>query len=153
MGLQELVARINQSGAQGALVISIWRGNPGELTFISPTGSEMLKLRLDTVLLRREVNANGSARIGRAEFVAVPTMSSERVKILATDIATLLNINIQEHQSATELVGANDQSCIWFEDTPSGKLLWTHYDINNQIEIGPRIRISTVWRKFGNESE
>ena len=30
MGLTELVSRIHNSGAQAALVISIWRGNPGE---------------------------------------------------------------------------------------------------------------------------
>jgi rRNA maturation protein Rpf1 len=147
MGLPELVARIGQNGAKAAIVISMWRGNPGELTILSPNGEEILNIRLESVLLRREVNPSGTTRIRRVEGVLIKSDCSVKVKALAKDIASLLNIGLSERENPHKALADDPQSFIWFEDGGSGKILWTHYDTLNGIEVGPRIRLLAVRRK------
>jgi len=144
MGLPELVARINQNGANAAIVISLWRGNPGDMTIISSKGEEIINIRLESALLRREVNPTGPSRISRADCLLFKTGSSPSVKALAENIASLLNIEISEQENPNEVPMDKAQSFIWLEDGNSGKILWTHYSSINRTEIGPRIRISAV---------
>lgn len=147
MGLPELIARINQNGAKAAIVISLWRGNPGEMTILSSKGEETINIRLESTLLRREINPSGPPRIGRVDSVLVKTGSSRSVKALAEDIASLLDIELSEHVNPHEALIDETQSFIWFEDGSSGKILWTHYNTLNGIEVGPRIRVSAVKRR------
>jgi rRNA maturation protein Rpf1 len=147
MGLPELVARINQNSAKAAIVISMWRGNPGEMVILSPSGEETINLRLESTLLRREVNTTGPTRIGRVVSVFVKSNSSAQVKALAKEIASLLNLEISERVAPCESLTDETQSFIWFEEGSSGKILWTHYTTLNCTEIGPRIRISKIRRK------
>lgn len=147
MGLPELVARINRNGANAAIVISLWRGNPGEMTVISSKGEEIINIRLESALLRREVNPTGPSRIRRVDCVLIKTGSSYSAKVLAENIASLLNIEISENVNPNEAPMDKTQSFIWFEDGSSGKILWTHYNTINGTEIGPRIRVSAVRRR------
>jgi len=147
MGLPELVARISQNGAKAAIVISMWRGNPGEMTILSSKGEETINIRLESALLRREVNPTGPTRISRVDSVLTKSGSSALVKALAEDIASLLNLDLSERVDPHEALAKDTQSFIWFEDGGSGKILWTHYNTLNGVEVGPRIRVSTVRRK------
>jgi len=148
MGLSELTARITQSGAKAAIIISIWKGNPGEMTILSPTGQEVINIRLDTVHLRREVSSATSTRTVRAGSVAIKSESSENAKALAKDIASLLNLDLSEQLNPNGALAEDNQSFIWLEDDDSGRILWTHYDAHNGLEIGPRILVSTFRRKY-----
>lgn len=153
MGITELTSRIRQSGAQAALIISIWRGNPGELTVLSPQGDEILKLRLESALLRREIDSSNKGRVGTIEGVGVRSGSSERVWNLARDFATLLSLNVKEYSDPSESRTDKNRALLWFEDAPSDKILWTLYNTKDLSEIGPRIRVSSVRRLSEDESE
>ncbi len=153
MGLTELASRIRQSGAHAALIISIWRGNPGELTILSPQGDELVKLRLESALLRREIDSSNKGRVGAIEGVGVKIGSSDRARDLARDFATLLSLNIKEYSDPAESRSDKKKVLLWFEDAASEKILWTHYNTNDLTEIGPRIRVSSVKRLSENESE
>ncbi len=147
MSLSELTARINQNGAKAAIIISIWKGNPGEMTILSNAGQEVINIRLDSVHLRREVSSSTSTSIARAKSVVIKSESSERAKALADDIASLLNLNLSEQLNPSGALTEDTQSFIWFEDDDSGEILWTHYDAHDGLEIGPRILVSTFRRK------
>jgi U3 small nucleolar ribonucleoprotein protein IMP4 len=150
MGITELASRIRQSGAQAALVISIWRGNPGELTILSPEGIEIFKLKLESALLRREIDSSNKGKVGNLQCVGVKTGSSERVLCLARGFAELLSLNVEEYSNPTESRTEKNRSLLWFEDIPDEKILWTHYNTKDLSEIGPRIRVSSVWRYSEN---
>jgi rRNA maturation protein Rpf1 len=147
MGLSELTALINQNGAKAAIIISIWKGNPGEMTILSPAGQEVINIRLESVDLRREVSSATPTRIARVEKVIVKSESNDRTKTFANDIASLLNLELSEQFTPSEALTEYNQSFIWLENDDSGKTLWTHYNAHNGLEIGPRILVSTIRRK------
>jgi rRNA maturation protein Rpf1 len=147
MGVPELVARINLNGAKAAIVVSMWRGNPGEMVVLSPNGEETITIRLESALLRREVNPTGPTRISRVENVLFKSGSNPQVKALAEDIATLLDLHILEQEAPHEDPTDAIRTYIWLEGVGSEKILWTHYTTLNGAEIGPRIRVSNIKRK------
>ncbi|MHA1422160.1 MAG: hypothetical protein ACTSW8_07780 [Candidatus Thorarchaeota archaeon] len=153
MGLTELASRIRQSGAQAALVISIWRGNPGELSIISLEGKEILKLRLESALLRREIDPSNKGRVGSIEGVAVKIGSSTRVWDLARTFAELLSLNVEELSHSVERRTEKNRALLWFEDASDEKILWTFYNTKDLSELGPRIRVSSVRRSTKDDSE
>jgi len=153
MGLTELASRIRQSGAQAALVISIWRGNPGELSIISLEGKEILKLRLESALLRREIDPSNKGRVGSIEGVAVKIGSSTRVWDLARTFAELLSLNVEELSDSVERRTEKNRALLWFEDASDEKILWTFYNTKDLSELGPRIRVSSVRRSTKDDSE
>jgi len=153
MGITELASRIRQSGAQAAFIISIWRGNPGELIILSPEGTELFKLRLESALLRREIDSSNKGKVGNLQCVGVKTGSSDRVLDLARGFAELLSLNVEEYSSPAESRTEKNWSLLWFEDVPDEKILWTHYNTKDLSEIGPRIRVSSVRRYSENEPE
>jgi rRNA maturation protein Rpf1 len=151
MGIAELTSRIRQSGAQAALIISIWRGNPGEITILSSTGHEIFKLRLEMALLRREIDPANKGRVGTIEGVAIKIGSSSIVYDLARSLAELLSLNIEELSGPKERQTEKNRALLWFEDDSSGKILWTFYNTKDLSEIGPRIRIGS-FRRLNNDS-
>jgi len=153
MGITELTSRIRQSGAQAALIISIWRGNPGELTILSPDGVELFILRLESALLRREIDSSNKGKVGNLQCVGVKTGSSDRVLDLARGFADLLSLSVEEYSSPTEARTEKNWSLLWFEDIPEEKILWTHYNTKDLSETGPRIRVSSVRRHSENGPE
>ncbi|MFW9844671.1 MAG: hypothetical protein ACFFEV_08850, partial [Candidatus Thorarchaeota archaeon] len=150
MGLTELASRIRQSGAQAALIISIWKGNPGEITLLSSQAKELLKLRLESALLRREIDTSNKGRVGTIEGVGVKIGSSSHVWDLARRFAEMMSLNIEELSDPAERQTEKNRALLWFEDAPSGKILWTHYNTKDLAEIGPRIRVSSV-RWYGED--
>jgi len=153
MGLAELTSRIRQSGAQAALVISIWKGNPGEVTILSSTGRELFKLRLEMALLRREIDSANKGRVGAIEGIGVKIGSSTIVWDLARSLAELMSLNIEELSEPSERQSDKNHSLLWFENATSEKILWTHYNTKDLSEIGPRIRVSSFRRLMHSDSE
>lgn len=147
MGLTELAARVGQSGAKAALVISMWKGNPGILSFTSSSGKELVKIKIESAKLRREVNPTKKNRIIGTSGVFIESGSSNKTRELGEVLASFLNVEIFELTNPEDAQVEDNWSLIWLEDLPSGKILWTHYLNTDAIEIGPRIRVTSIRRK------
>ncbi|MFX1559633.1 MAG: hypothetical protein ACFFBL_03520 [Promethearchaeota archaeon] len=146
MSLMELAARVSQYGAKAALVISIWKGNPGVLRFTSSSGVELVTIKVESVKLRREVNPTKKNRIIRLAGIFIASDSSKKTRDLGEILASFLDVGIFEIPNPDDAQVEENSSLIWLEDQPSGKILWTHYHSTDRVEIGPRIRVSSIRR-------
>lgn len=143
MGLGELGSRIFQSGAKAAIVISMWRGNPGELLFIDSQGRELATIRIESALLRRETFPSGKLKVTSLMTISTKTDSPDSVRALATLLQKTLDLPVEYHIEPP-ITGILGQCILWLESTPSGKIIWTHYHGLDGAEIGPRIRIKDL---------
>jgi len=143
MGLSELASRIHQSGARAAVIISMWHGNPGDLSLIDPDGSELAVIRVESALLRREIVASPRTRVTSVSPIAVKSDSPDRVQELALILSDLLECEVEEH-TAPPRDGPRGECTPWLEPAPSGRVIWTHYHAYDGTEIGPRIRVKEV---------
>jgi len=146
MGLTELAARVRQSGAKAALVISTWKGNPSILGFTSATGEELATIKIESAMLRREVNPTRKTRVIGTAGIFIKSGSSRRTRELGEILASYLDILLFEIEHPKNVQVEENWSFIWLEDHPSGKILWTHYHSMDRIEIGPRIRVTSIRR-------
>jgi rRNA maturation protein Rpf1 len=145
MGLSEIAARVKQTGANAALIISMWKGNPSILNFTSSTEGELASIKVEMAMLRREVSS-AKKRISGISGVFVEAESSDNTRVLAEFLSTLLDLKLTEttYRDTTGLDPG--QSLIWLQDAPSGKILWTHYHTSDGAEMGPRIRVTSLRR-------
>ena len=146
MSLSELVARIRQSGARAAFVVSSFRGNPGTLQIILSSGDIPYELRIESGLLRREIESENHIRITR--LVAVGTMNNtgETVQDLSKTIATLLGVEFRSLSSENEIVcGATSEVIMLFRGIGE-KAIWCTFHSKDGQEIGPRIRLAGIRR-------
>ena len=145
--MAQLRARISQAGANAAIVVSMFRGNPGELSFIDESGEENLNIRMESAALRREVSPDSSTKNISCLGVAVKEDSTERTLALARDLADLFNMELHLTASPYDVnTGHSRFSFAWLEDLKKGKILWTQYITDDYEEIGPRIKISSLRR-------
>lgn len=146
MGRAELAARVSQSGANAALIISMWKGNPGILSFTSSTEEELVTIKIESAKLRREVNPTKKKRVVGTAGVFIKSGSTAKTRELGIILASFLNLEVYEATNLESPLIEDNQSIIWLEDQSSGKILWTHYHSTNGVEIGPRIRITSIRR-------
>lgn len=146
MGRTELAARVGQSGANGALVISMWKGNPSLLLFTSSTGQEIVTVKMESAKLRREVNPSKKTRINGLAGIFVNSGCSDRTRELGDTLSYYLDTDIYEIADPEDVDVEENQTMIWMTDLPSGKTLWTHYHSTDRLEIGPRIRVTSIRR-------
>lgn len=146
MGLTELVARVRQSGANAALVISMWKGNPSLLTFTTSNGKEVLSIKIESGKLIREVNPSKKNRVAGIAGVFIKSDCSDETKDLGHLLASFLDVTVIESTKPEDIEVEENWSFIWLEDLPSGKILWTHYFSRNSVELGPRIRVVSYRR-------
>lgn len=146
MGLAELASRVGRSGANAAMVISMWKGNPSLLIFTTSTGDEAATIKMESAKLKREVNPIKNTRIVGTAGVFLKSDSSDKAKELGEVLSTFLNVDLFEADSIETVEVEKNYSLIWLEDLSSGKILWTHYLSRDGIEIGPRIRVTSVRR-------
>lgn len=123
------------------------------MIILSSQGDELFKLRLESALLRREIDSSNKGRVGSIEGVGVKIGSSSHVLELARGLAEIMSLTIEELSDPAERRTEKNRALIWLEDAPSEKILWTHYNTKDLSEIGPRIRVSSVRRLGENESE
>ena len=151
MNQDELIARINQSGARAAIVVTIRKGNPSILNMIDPSGDPILTLDMESAALRREVLKKEGPRIVRINSIASKIGSSEFTHLLSSTIASLLGLNSQKLKKQPEPNNKGSNAVvIWFEDIDSETVLWTHYHAKDGVEIGPRIRVVDVTKRSHN---
>ncbi|MGY5855420.1 MAG: hypothetical protein RTS72_02385 [Candidatus Thorarchaeota archaeon] len=147
MGLTELASRVEQSGANAALVISMWKGNPSLLIFTTSSGDEVVTIKMESAKLRREVNPTKDSRFTGPAGVFIKSGSSDITRDLGEILSSFLNVELLEIADPVDVQFEENWSLIWLEDMPSGKILWTHYHSRKGIEIGPRIRVISIRRK------
>lgn len=147
MGLTELASRVEQSGANAALVISMWKGNPSLLIFTTSSGDEVVTIKMESAKLRREVNPTKDSRFTGTAGVFIKSGSSDITRDLGEILSSFLNVELLEIADPADVQFKENWSLIWLEDMPSGKILWTHYHSRKGIEIGPRIRVISIRRK------
>ncbi|MFX0045713.1 MAG: hypothetical protein ACFE8Z_07685 [Candidatus Hermodarchaeota archaeon] len=147
MNSTELVARIQHSDAKMALIVTLWKGNPGTIQFISRTGSELLTVKVESAALRREVSSRKGLRVQSVHAVTIPKKITKQGRYLADFIAALVDLEVAESDMPviTESEGTNKVE-IRIEDLGSGKILWTHFHALDGEEIGPRIRVIGLQR-------
>ena len=146
MGLTELAARVAQSGANAALIISMWKGNPSIIALTSSTRKEIATIKIESAKLRREVSPVKRARIVGTAGIFMKIGSDNKTKELGEVLTSSLNLQIHEISNPIDVQIEDNWSFIWLEDESSGKTLWTHYHSTNNVEIGPRIRVTSVRR-------
>ncbi|NHI83098.1 MAG: hypothetical protein EAX81_02170 [Candidatus Thorarchaeota archaeon] len=147
MNIKELVARISQSDAKAALVITMFKGNPRTIQILLPTGSIGATLFLESAILRREIIPDKGPRISGAISVCIEENTSQQARILADSLSELLDVMVSE-RTFPMCIGEKGRGQIelWLSSLPNGKILWTHYHALDAKEIGPRMRITKYER-------
>ena len=141
MSLSELISRIKQSSAKGVLIVSMFRGNPGTLQLLSPEGTTLFEIKIESALLRREIQTQKTSRINTNPGVFIKDDSSEETIAFATQFANILGAPIISAASIDVVEPSKKQEVfMWFQDLTDGKVLWTQYLTLDKIEIGPRVR-------------
>ena len=153
MSISELVSRIKQSSAIGALIISMYRGNPGTLQLLSPDGTDLIYVKMESALLKREVQPKKETRINSIRRIYVQKDCSEDTVLFASMIADLVDISPISIPSVADFeTGSANESYMWFQDFSDGKILWTHYNSATKTEIGPRVRAFNIRRSTDERS-
>ncbi|MHA2141084.1 MAG: hypothetical protein ACXADC_07800 [Candidatus Thorarchaeota archaeon] len=149
MSLEQLRSRVTQSGAKKAVIVSIWKGNPRTIKFLSPTVEEELELRIESAALKREVSKDKIPRIHSIYGVTVEENCSANARELASVLASILDVDLKDASNPIILDEAGSGKVeIRVTDIRSGRLIWSFYHTRNGTEIGPRIRISELRKGF-----
>jgi rRNA maturation protein Rpf1 len=145
MSIAELSSRIKQSRASAAIVVSLFKGNPRSLQILSPDGGQLMEVRMESAKLRREVTSSRSPQMRNIHSIAVQSGASEQTRAIAEMLSNLLDTPIVE---STEIMAVGSKGMnkvtVWLQDLPTGKILWTHYHAKDGLELGPRMRITSV---------
>ncbi|TXT53954.1 MAG: putative Brix domain-containing ribosomal biogenesis protein [Candidatus Thorarchaeota archaeon] len=148
MNLAELAARIRQSSAEAALVITMFKGNPGDIQFIDADGHQFLTVRMGSAQLKREVTSDNPPRINSVHSITILSSENEHLLSLASILGEIIGVPVHE---ASEIVplGPEYQNMVTIvmDTLQSGKILWTHFHSEDALEIGPRIRVRSILRK------
>ena len=149
MSRAELIAKLVNQNASFALIVTLYKGNPNNIEILSSEGKTIATILMESAMLRREVAKSYNPRINSIFAVNVKQDSTTQTKELARLIGSLFKIEVIE---SIDMIQAAKKSSviIWFQDLGKGKTLWTHYHALNGIEIGPRIRVSSLSRSVEN---
>ncbi len=145
MSIAELSSRIKQSRASAAIVVSLFKGNPRSLQILSPDGEQIMEVRMESAKLRREVTPLRNPKMHTIHSITVQSGAGEQTRRIAEMLSNLLDAPIAESMEivAVGSKGTNEV-VVWLQDFPTGKTIWTHYRAKDGLEIGPRMRITSV---------
>ena len=145
MSIAELSSRIKQSKASAAIVVSLYKGNPRSLQILSPDGEQLMEVRMEMAKLRREVTSLRNPKMHTIHSITVQSGAGEQTRAIAEMLSKLLDTPIAE---STVIVAVGSEGMnkvgVWLQDLPNGKTLWTYYHAKDGLEIGPRMRITSV---------
>jgi hypothetical protein len=123
----------------------MYKGNPNNLEILSSEGRIIATILMESAMLRREVSQSHNPRINNIHAVIVKQGSTTQTKELAKLIGLILNTEVVESKEVQQ-AAAKSSVVIWIQDLAQGKTLWTHYQASSGVEIGPRIRVSSLSR-------
>ena len=147
MSRAEIVARLKNHDANFVIVVTMYKGNPNNLEIVSSEGKTVGTIFMESAMLRREVLKLHSPRINNISSVSVKQGSSRQTYELAQLVGSLVDTDVTE-VSDVKQTGAKSSVIFWFQDSRQGKILWTHFNAFDGVEIGPRIRVSSLSRRF-----
>ena len=131
----------------------MFRGNPGTLQLLSPEGTTLFEIKIESALLRREIQTKKIARIKTNPGIFIKDDSSEETIVFATQFANILGVPIINAESVDAVKPDKKQAIfMWFQDLSDGKVLWTQYLTSDKIEIGPRVRAFKIRRNHTEQS-
>ncbi len=141
----ELVARIKSSGARAALVVTMYKGNPGRIHVVMPSGEDRFIIYLEAAVLRREVCRGLKQEVSGLSALAVKYGSSGMTQRLGELVGTLLDWPAVRSERVPVDPGAPAGAVVmWFQDLRGERTLWTHYSARDGTEVGPRIRVRAI---------
>jgi len=150
--MEELIQRLNGAGARGVFIVTLHKGNPGVIRLVLPTGVERLRVKIDGVVLRREVQRHKRVQIHSIRSLSIPPGSSLQTSRLADELGSLLDVPVEElPRVAPEGADARGAVDIRLTDFYGGRTLWTHLHAEDGTEIGPRIRVGSARWLYSNE--
>ncbi|MHA2423672.1 MAG: hypothetical protein ACXAEF_02725 [Candidatus Thorarchaeota archaeon] len=144
MSVNELVSKISIENAKIALVISTFRGNPGNIQFLSKDGSIQYEIRIESAVLRREVASDVRNKIDNLSMIALLQSSSEKLKQFSRFLASLLSIPLTDFESIEEIHNGNSNQAYILLRESGKKIHWSWHHAKDQKELGPRIRITQL---------
>ena len=140
---EEVFARIRQSDARGLIIVTIFRGNPDSMMVYDIDGNLILDLKIKSAILRRELVKKKIARSIEAVYLCYTPESSKVATNLISFLSSILNLSPIE-TSTIPLIEDGNTNFIVSVDIKGKNVIWTHYQANTGLEIGPRIRIKNV---------
>jgi rRNA maturation protein Rpf1 len=153
MSLNELISKISQENSLAALVISSFKGNPGNLQFLFPDGSTQYELRLESAALRREVASDVRNRIDNISRIVLLDQPGEKLKNFAEFLSSLFLIPLDTYSNSEEIPsGGSNQAYILLRESRK-KIHWSWHLAANHIELGPRLRITHLRSKPNDEEQ
>ncbi len=144
LSLDEVLARARSVNAKAVLVVTIHKGNPGRIRFVTPDGKEQMVLFIESAALKREIYRGPKTRVHGLEGVYLQSSVSNNTRLVAGFIAALVDMRLKEVEKIPQLELEQNKVIFWFRDTEKNKTLWTCYQTKDGAEIGPRVRIRSI---------
>ena len=143
MNMSELLSRAKGLGCNQVVIVSIYRGNPGRIRFLTPDGKEQLILFLQSAALRREIYSGPKTRMHGLQGIYVKAGSSSKTKRVAEFIGNMTATEMRDAEEIGPTDDGTNKVMFWFQDM-NGDVLWTGFQTSDGAEIGPRVKISRV---------
>lgn len=144
MSMAELKARLKQSDADAALVVTTYRGNPGRLR-IYFSDDDTAIVQLSGCVLRREVLPDSDVRVNKIVRLSVSSKPSELTKNMADLLKRMTGMDWVEESAVYPLGPEHSNNTILrLQDAASGMTVWTYYHALDAVEIGPRMTVSAL---------
>lgn len=144
LSLEEILARARDINAKAVVIVTIHKGNPGRIRFITLDDEKQVVLFIESAALRREVYHGPKTRIHGLEGIYMKSEASQKTKDVANFIASLLDKELIEVETIPKPKLGQNQIMFWFHNLGPDKTVWTCYQTKDGSEVGPRIRIISV---------
>ncbi|MBD3407898.1 MAG: hypothetical protein GF411_17390 [Candidatus Lokiarchaeota archaeon] len=145
MNLSELTARIQISTAKVALVVTMFRGNVGDIRFINSNGVEFITIRTKSAALKREVQSRKAPRINSIHSIVSLNSDNPDVIRLGAILAEVTDVPVVKSDGIMPLGSDySNMGSIVLDAPKSGSVIWTHYHSADGMEIGPRISVKSI---------
>ncbi len=104
----------------------------------------MYELKIESGLLRREVDPTSRLHVNRLIAVATMHNSNESVQMLAKAFAKFLGIELRTLSSQDDVAGGGSSDAIMVFWNTGEKVMWSTFHAQDGKEIGPRVRMTGV---------
>ncbi len=142
---EALLSRLKNSGADAAFIVYQHAGNPGRILILQRDRPTATHIMIDSVVLCRELKRESRGRTAGLRSLVIPEDVTSQTRELSILLSEILRVPIVR---GTPEVSANNMRHqrvdIHLNDLPDGRTLWTHRNVQDQAEIGPRIRVFAI---------
>jgi len=161
MSIKDVAARTLELNANIAIIISVYRGNPGKIWFLYVTENSYQWIPPDILLagvkLQREF---GPIKISTPHKLAIMVSkeAEEEQKKLAESLSKILESTLiygspNQENNIVECKTKGFDIILYINSDPQFKAVLKFIQTANNIEIGPRIRIKKMFWQIKRVSE